>query len=188
MHILKKPILLCAVIAALISISGCGVRPAANPAQTPPPPTATPLPSATPAVVEPTPQQQEKLVYSYYGDSDGTKLVETETIIRYVDEEEKYLAALNLLKESPDADLYPLSPNMTFLLVELDEGLLTVDLSFPDEDRLGVTGEWLLLEALSETIFQFEEVDAFQLLVEGESVESLMGHYELHNPFMRDSN
>ncbi|PYE48021.1 GerMN domain-containing protein [Paenibacillus barcinonensis] len=57
----------------------------------------------------------------------------------------------------------------------------------PDEARLGAGGELLFLAVLQQTMFQFEEVHSIQLLVDGQQTESLMGHVELQNPILRES-
>lgn len=46
--------------------------------------------------------------------------------------------------------------------------------------------EQFALEALKNTLFQFDEVKSIELLVDGEVVESLIGHAELEHPILRD--
>ncbi|MNP82329.1 hypothetical protein D3C76_1809300 [compost metagenome] len=50
---------------------------------------------------------------------------------------------------------------------------------------MGSGGELLFLDVLKQTMFQFEEVQSIQLMVDGKETESLMGHVELENPIVR---
>ncbi|MDF2926053.1 MAG: hypothetical protein K0R57_4967 [Paenibacillaceae bacterium] len=181
---IMKSILLGAAIAAVVTAAGCGQKKTEG--------NAAEGPSATPAVSSPSvaPANNEKQIsiQSFYSDADLSKLVAKETSIRYSKDEDKYLASLGALKKSPSAELVSLCPNTTFTSAKLNQGKLTVDISLPDEDRLGSPGEGMLLEAFSKTLFQFSEVQSFELLVDGKKPDSLMGHYELPALFTRNSN
>ncbi|AIQ11102.1 hypothetical protein PDUR_03095 [Paenibacillus durus] len=181
-----KIILLCFAVGLTLSVTGCGDRktgtggshdPAASSS-------ATAAPSASPTEAA----EKEETIATYYGNADATGLVPKESVIRYSRETDKYLAALNALKTSPEDNIVSLCPNTTFLSAGLNSGNLTVDLHLPDEDRLGASGEELLLEALRNTLFQFKEVETFEVLVDGNQVESLMGHFDLPSPFTRSEN
>lgn len=130
------------------------------------------------------PEQQTLTIKSYYTDDQLNDLMEKSTEISFKDDADKYLAALEALKESGDSSLLPLW-KVEFLSAKLSDGKLTVDISLPDEARLGAGGEALALEALQNTLFQFEEVESIELLVDGQQVESLMGHVELEYPMTR---
>jgi hypothetical protein len=41
------------------------------------------------------------------------------------------------------------------------------------------------IDALQKTFFQFDEVQSLELLVDGNQIESLMGHVELEHPMTR---
>lgn len=60
-----------------------------------------------------------------------------------------------------------------------------MDVHMPDEARLGAGGEQFALDALTKTMFQFDEVKSVELLVDGAKVESLMGHVDLEHPLTR---
>ncbi|MNY78319.1 hypothetical protein D3C86_2185150 [compost metagenome] len=59
-------------------------------------------------------------------------------------------------------------------------------MKIPEDAHLGASGEDLALQALLKTSFQFDEVKTVDILVDGKSVDSLMGHVELEHPFSRN--
>jgi ABC-type glycerol-3-phosphate transport system substrate-binding protein len=174
-----KSALLCASLAAALTAAGCGAR--ENGSAVTPASSASPAASASSTPAAP----QELAVQAFYGNADVTALVQKEVKISYAKEEAKYLAALNALKKSPAPDAFSLCPNTSFTSAVINSGKLTVNLSLPDEDRLGSAGEGMLLDAFRKTLFQFKEVEAFEILVDGKKPESLMGHYELPSVFNR---
>lgn len=130
------------------------------------------------------PEQQTLSIKSYYTDDQLNELTEKEQTIRYTKDEDKYIAALETLKDSGDSELLPLW-KVEFHSAKLSEGMLTVDITLPDEARLGAGGEALAVEALQNTLFQFQEIESIELLVDGQQTESLMGHVELEHPMTR---
>lgn len=70
--------------------------------------------------------------------------------------------------------------------VKLEDGIATIDISFPDEARFGAPGELMLIDSLKQTLFQFSFVDGIDVLVRGEQVESVMGHVDLDHPMVRE--
>lgn len=130
------------------------------------------------------PEQQTLSIKSYYTDDQLNELTEKEQTIRYAKDEDKYMAALETLKDSGDSELLPLW-KVEFRSATLSEGMLTVDITLPDEARLGAGGEALAVEALQNTLFQFQEIESIELLVDGQQTESLMGHVELEHPMTR---
>jgi hypothetical protein len=175
----KKIILLCSAIGLMMSAAGCGEKQGSVP--------SAPAVSASPSVV-PSPSVKQTPIHVFFGSKDLTALIQKETTISYTRDEDKYLAALNALKISPSADAVALCPNMTYHSAKLAAGKLTVDLKLNDQDRLGSGGEAMLLDAFKKTIFQFPEIESFEVLVGGKKTDSLMGHMELQYPFKRSSN
>ncbi|MDQ0058126.1 GerMN domain-containing protein [Paenibacillus harenae] len=74
---------------------------------------------------------------------------------------------------------------IAFDKVTLEDDLVTVDILLPDEARLGGPGEMLAIESLTKTLFQFDFVNAVDILVDGEALETLMGHVELEHPYRK---
>lgn len=147
--------------------------------------TATSTPAQASPQTTPSPQQTSKPIRVYYGDLDAMKLVEKETTIRYASESAKYEAAFNALRQSADSKQVALLAGITLLSAKADGGNLILDVKVDDTGRLGAPGEQLLLDALRKTMFQFEELKTFDVLVAGKKTESLMGHMDLPHPFTR---
>lgn len=70
--------------------------------------------------------------------------------------------------------------------MKLSDGTLTVDIHIPDDARLGAGGEAFAIEALTKTLFQFDEIKAIDVLVDGQAAESMMGHVTLEHPIHRE--
>ncbi|MGG6312005.1 GerMN domain-containing protein [Paenibacillus macerans] len=98
----------------------------------------------------------------------------------------KYEEAFKAL-QTADSGLIALWEKVVLNKVAFSEadGQLTIDITLPDEARLGAGGESLALEALKNTMFQFDEVKQIELTVDGQQVESLMGHVDLEHPMTR---
>ncbi|MNZ63728.1 Sporulation and spore germination [compost metagenome] len=121
---------------------------------------------------------------AYYTDDQMLDLIKETKEITYQQEQDKYLAALKSL-QSNDSNLFPLWGKVEFHSAVLKDGALTIDITLPDEARLGAGGEVLALDALKKTMFQFQEVESIELLVDGQQVDTLMGHEELEHPMTR---
>ncbi len=131
-------------------------------------------------------QAQEATIKVYYTDPEIMELKESNTSIKYTDEEDKFKQAFAGLQMSSEADLNPLwSDEITLNSISFDQGALTLDITKPAEANLGAGGEMFAIEALQKTFFQFDEVKSLELLVEGQQIESLMGHVELEHPMTR---
>jgi spore germination protein GerM len=139
----------------------------------------------SPAPAAPVQDNKQLKVKVYYGDEAGAKLVEQEATINIKQDSDKYSASLKALTQSDDSKQVPLLKGFTIKSAELANQLLTVDVSMAPESRLGAGGEDLLLQALKKTVFQFPEVQSLELLVEGNKLDSLMGHMELPHPIKR---
>lgn len=133
------------------------------------------------------PSETRLTVHYFVGDEDLAALVDKTAEIAFAKEEDKYLAALQTLQLEDGSGGVSLWKNAVFLSASLTDGKLTVDLSLPDNARLGAPGESLALDAITRTAFQFEEVDALDILVDGEVVDSLMGHEELEHPIVKET-
>lgn len=131
------------------------------------------------------PEKKELKIKAYYSDAQLEKLVQKDVTINFKQDQDKYLAALNQLKKSPDDKTIPLFKGFTYKSVALKDGQLNLDVSIADDGRLGSGGEEMLLDALQKTMFQFSEVKSIEVLVDGKQVESLMGHMDLPHPIKR---
>ncbi len=200
----------------LLVISGCGDKPTAAPANeqgqdsttvvngagsneggegatatASPSPSAQPTaePTASPAATEqPTaPAKQSKSISVYYTDPQQMKLVPAKTDISYTNDVEKYSEAYKSLQSSSNPDQVPLWGGIELKSLKFTDGQIIMDIHKPDEAQLGAGGEAFAISALAQTLFQFEEVKSIEVLVDGEQVESLMGHVDLEHPFTREN-
>lgn len=199
------------IVLLLAWSTGCGQKPQAAPDVKPGTETRQPAVDTAPPVaaesteqqpVEPAKelskvnasgqQQAEQVVKqqieTYYTDDQMLELKTATVEITYDKEKEqdKYLAALQTLKSSGQSAMFALWEKVEFRSASLKDGVLTVDIHLPDEARLGAGGEALALEALERTVFQFKEIQAVDLLVDGDPAETLMGHEELEHPIPRN--
>lgn len=127
-------------------------------------------------------------IKSYYTDDQVLNLAEEKHDIVFEQEQDKYLAALKTLSKANDSTLIALWEGTEFLSATLkDKGALTVDVHVNSDAHLGAPGEQLAIQALLKTMYQFDEVQTVDILVDGKSVETLLGHVDLEHPFTRNS-
>ncbi|MBD2845090.1 GerMN domain-containing protein [Paenibacillus sp. IB182496] len=185
----KKPVLLALLILVAVLAAGCGSRQGDAP------------PDNNGGVVSASPSNQggegenaeapatdpDPLVRTvYYGNEDGTALVKKPVELAADTPLDDQLAAvLEALQQPSDDASLSLWEKIDILSHALEDGTLTLDIDIPDEARLGSPGEALALDALKQTVFQFEDVEALEVLVGGEAKDSLMGHEELPHPITR---
>lgn len=131
-------------------------------------------------------KETKETIKAYYTDDQMMDLKQVSKEITYSGDTQKYEAALKTLQDSGSADLFALWEKVIFNSVKFADGELTVDITLPDEARLGAGGESLAIDSLKQTMFQFTEVKTIELLVDGAKVESLMGHDDLEHPMTRN--
>lgn len=191
---------------ALALSAGCGQKPGAAPnepdtgnaGQVEPTnnekPTESPAPQNTQTgtqgsgkPAEPVkPQEKKAAIKMFYTDPDAMELKEAKGEITYKDDQDKYTKAFQALQKSDSDQLVPLwRDSIKLTSLKFEKGALTLDIVKPAEANLGAGGESMAIEALQNMFFQFEEVKSIELLVEGQQVESLMGHVELMHPMTR---
>ncbi|ASA22857.1 hypothetical protein B9T62_19850 [Paenibacillus donghaensis] len=155
------------------------------PTQTPAPAeTASPAPETSPAAAE----KQSQSIDVYYTDSQIMELVPAKAEISFADDTEKYTEAFKALQTSENKDLVPLWEKIELLSLKFADGQVLIDIHKPVEAQLGAGGEAYAISALTQTYFQFPEVKSLEVLVDGEQIESLMGHVDLEHPFTKGSN
>ncbi|WP_054957383.1 GerMN domain-containing protein [Paenibacillus dakarensis] len=179
------------LLAALMVFSaGCGQKPEAAPGNTPEQNAPAGSSNASgennvPSNEESENEKKTETIGVYYTDQEMLELKKGSAEITFQDDNEKYSEAFKALKSSDNEELLPLWELADLNSSVMDNGKLTLDLHIPAEARFGAGGEMFAVDALKNTFFQFEEVKSLQLLVDGEQVDSLMGHVELKNPETR---
>lgn len=121
----------------------------------------------------------------YYTDPQELELKKSQQDIKYQNDIQKYKEAYQALQNSNNKELVPLWAKIELKSIDFKDGAITMDIHMPDEARLGSGGEQYALDALTNTMFQFKEVNTLELLVDGKKVESLMGHVDLDHPLQR---
>lgn len=131
-------------------------------------------------------QLKTEQIEVYFTDDQMLELSKESREISYPAEQDKYLAALKALQTPGNPSQFSLWGKAKFHSADFKDGTVTVDLSLPDEARLGAGGEALAIDALKNTLFQFDEVKAIDVRVDGLAVDTLMGHVELTHPLARN--
>ncbi|WP_309119271.1 GerMN domain-containing protein [Paenibacillus sp.] len=178
-----------ALFALLSLAAGCGVNPSASPEGNGHIGTVSDGGNGGhngAGVAKPTPTSNKMTIQAYYTDDD---IMELHPFVREIEvspEHSKYEGAFKAL-QSEDGGVTALWKNVDLNSITFvaENGGLSMNISLPDEARLGAGGEALALEALKNTMFQFDEVKHIELTVDGRQVESLMGHVDLEHPITR---
>lgn len=117
----------------------------------------------------------------YVTDSELMELFPVQRQITYRDEARKYEEAFKALQTS-DEGYISLWDKVILNSVECSNGQVNIDITLPDEARLGAGGESFAIDSLKQTMFQFEEVKQIELTVDGQQLDTLMGHVDLEHP------
>lgn len=91
-------------------------------------------------------------------------------------------ALRNAVKEVEGAETL-ISDKIIFNEVSVDGGTATVDLSGETLSGGSLEESYLISQIVDSLIDSFEEIKNVQFLVDGEHVESLMGHFDASAPF-----
>ena len=171
-----------ALLLTLLILAACGRdEPREEPASETPSPEAT----ATEEASEQAATQEVTAWFARFGDA--TVWVEPVTVLRPPTEGVARAAMEVLFDEKPaNPDLRTMAPPDAELLgVEREGDLLVVDVSQeidPSSAGRGSMEELAFAQQLAHTATQFDGVRAVRLLVEGEEVEDLWGHYDWSEP------
>lgn len=192
MKSIKAQGLLAAFLLSL-TIAGCGAADKPITGNGGSEPTSTPAATQAEAVTEApaTEAPVTEAVHTlkiYSADAELTKVNERQVEVTVASdgaELELVKAAITELQKDGGEDEYSLWKKVVVNEVALSEGQVKLDIHLPDEARLGAPGEQLAIETLTKTLFQFEFVTAVDILVDGEAVETMMGHVELEHPYFK---
>lgn len=141
--------------------------------------------SAKPVVDEK--QKQSQNIEAYFTNSQVMDLIPAKTSISFSDDVEKYTETFKALQSNENTELVSLWGKIELKSLKFVDGQIVMDIHKSDEAQLGAGGESLAISSLAKTYFQFEEVKSIEVLVDGEKVESLMGHVDLMHPMTRDN-
>lgn len=194
-----KKILLLAMAAIFILSAGCDKQPPQT--NTDPPktvqsekPEKKPVENKPEKLAEPKQNSPEQKIQStnvkiYYPDESGTKLVPVEKKIKFVDESEKYIAALSELMQKPKeknlTTVFPSHAKVRSVTRDGDTAVVDFDSSVVKGFVGGSTGEEFLVNSVVDTLTEFSEIKQVKFLIDGQEIETLSGHMDLSEPIKR---
>ncbi|NLC53596.1 MAG: GerMN domain-containing protein [Firmicutes bacterium] len=129
-----------------------------------------------------------KVALYFIADEEGQSLLVPEVRTIGPTTEPEKAALRELIKGPETVGLQPvLPPKTTVRNLEIESGLAVVDLS-QEAVRIdrGSWGEALVVWSLVNTLTKFPEVEAVRILIEGQPVETLAGHFDLSRPLRRN--
>lgn len=165
----KKVLLLPLTLMLLVILAaGCAPR------ETPAPP---------PAEVE------QQRVILYFADEQAEWLVREERLIDPAGREAAVAALEELIKGPANpAHMRTIPPDVQVLGVKIRDGIADADFSgeLRNSHWGGSTGEFFTVYSIVHTLAEFPGVERVQIRIEGEIVETLVGHLELGKPISPD--
>lgn len=128
-------------------------------------------------------------IKAYYPDEFGTKLVAVERKIKFVNENEKYSAAVSELMQQPKetglTTILPKHAKIKSITREGETAVVDFDKDIVKGFVGGSTGEEFLVNSIVDTLTEFKEVKQVKFLIDGQEIESLSGHMDLSEPIKR---
>ncbi len=141
------------------------------------------------AVAVTAPKSDKVKVVLYYLDADGEKL---EAVTKKITMKEGIArAALEELVKGPGESKKlqsPIPEGTKVNDINIEDGLCTVDFSkeLRDNHWGGSTGEMLTVYSIVDVLTQFPTVEKVQILIDGQKVDTLVGHMDLSKPLERN--
>ena len=125
----------------------------------------------------------------YYPDDAGMSLVPVEREIKFSNDEEKYISAVNCLLDVPNEDnitkIFPDGAKIRRISRDGNTAVVDLDSGITKNFVGGSTGEEFLINSVVETLTEFDEVNQVRFLIDGQAVETLAGHMDLSEPIKR---
>lgn len=124
----------------------------------------------------------------YFSNEDGTKLV-PKSNAKPATGEDKYTSVIKALiagtKENGAVSMIP--PSTKLRSVEVKKGIIFVNFSKDIIEKFngGSAGEIMLVGSIVNTLTEFPEIKAVQILVEGKKIETISGHMDTSEPLRR---
>jgi len=139
---------------------------------------------------EPISEIGELEVTLYFSDDDAQYLIPEIRKINQTDDPEKQ-SIIELIKGPDDDSLYPTVPPTTKVnALYISDGIAYIDLSSEviKDHPGGSTGELLTVYSIVMTLTSFPDINKVQILVDGNSGETLIGHLDISIPLEREEN
>jgi len=138
--------------------------------------------------VQPVPIKETVEVNLYFSDSQAMYLVPEKRKISQVPSLTRQ-AVIELIKGPENSDFYPTIPEGTQVNeVYIADDIVYIDLSeeiFKNHPG-GSSGELMTVYSIVNTLTEIPPIKGVQILVEGNEMESLVGHVDISMPLLRD--
>lgn len=132
---------------------------------------------------------QTQKIKAYYPDESGTKLVAVDRDIKFVDENEKYSAAIHELMQKPAekelTTIFPKHAKIKSVTRDGETAVVDFDKDIAKGFVGGSTGEEFLINSIVDTLTEFNEVKQVKFLIDGKEIETLSGHMDLSEPLKK---
>lgn len=142
-------------------------------------------------IVEPTPETNEKEVTLYFvnkdyietGNEDLEKLIGEKRVIKFDGISLEEAIVTELIEGTEDPKLSTVIPsNVQLINVEVSDK--TAFVNFAQEGLFGGSmQETFTLSQIIKSLTELDTVDKVQFLIDGKKADSLMGHYDISQPF-----
>lgn len=122
----------------------------------------------------------------YFSDDQAMYLVPEKREVTKADESLAELVVKELIKGPDTEDLYKtIPPEARLLSIEVEDGVAYVNFSKEIQTKHwgGSTGETFTIVSLANSLAELDGIEKMQILIEGEKIESLAGHYDCSEPF-----
>lgn len=139
-------------------------------------------------VEEQTVDLEEEQIVLFFADDNAQYLIPEYRKVKKVKEIQKQ-AVIELIKGPTNNNLYPTIPPTTKVNnVYISDGIAYVDFSSEliNNHSGGSTGELLTVYSIVFTLSAFPDINKVQILVDGNSRETLVGHVDISAPLERD--
>lgn len=138
--------------------------------------------------VQPVPAEEMAEVNLYFSDSQAMYLVPEKRKISQIPSLARQ-AVIELIKGPESSELYPVIPEGTQVNeVYIADDIVYIDLSeeiFKNHPG-GSSGELMTVYSIVNTLTEIPPIKGVQILVEGNEMESLVGHIDISMPLLRD--
>ncbi len=137
---------------------------------------------------EPISEIRKTEIALYFSDENAQYLISESRTIDVGDYPERQ-AIVELIKGPKNQNLYPTIPQTTTVnALYINEGIAYIDFSsnLIKDHPGGSTGELLTVYSVVTTLTSFPNIDKVQLLIDGNSGETLVGHVDTSIPLERD--
>ena len=138
--------------------------------------------------VQPVPIEEMVEVNLYFSDSQAMYLVPEKRKISQIPSLARQ-AVIELIKGPENSDFYPTIPEGT----QVNEVYIADDIAYLDLSEEifknhpgGSSGELMTIYSIVNTLTEIPPIKGVQILVEGNEMESLVGHVDISMPLLRD--